>query len=606
MTNQLRLARGSRRAPGKRSPAAVRPSRTNGIPTVCLGVSLLVLVASLAFAQRTDLADRATLNPGLGPVPALVVRSSPAAAWRSFFALTASGDFAAAAHLLDLSDLPTEQQQALGPVLARRLMLILVHSGGVDSAQLSSNPAGTLQDGVQDNEERVADVSLQGRAVVIALARSSTAAQGHIWTFSRETVANIDELYASKGYGWIGDHLPAVFFSMSLGGLQLYQWTALALVVAFGWLVSSSLGRWLALLLGVIAARTPARWDERLVGTIDRPLGLALWGVILAFTAKAVGLSPEAGDVVRRVWKLLFLSGLGWFLFRLLDVLGSQWRTSARERSAGSLSFVPIIQRAGKFMVALLVALAALDVIGVNVVAALAGVGLGGLALAFAAQKTLENVFGALAIAADRPFAVGDLVQIGEVLGTVEDVGLRSTRVRTVERTVVTIPNGTVVGERIVNYTERDRFLFTCAIGVVPDTTVDQMTFIIDEIRKLLRGDPRATADGQRVRFTGFGQSSLQIEVFTWIETTDFATYAAIAEDLNFKIVETVERSGSRLALPSQTLYLGRGQQIDSERADEVSREVSRRKERGELLALDQARGPGGPPRSGGSSGGNR
>ena len=154
----------------------------------------------------------------------------------------------------------------------------------------------------------------------------------------------------------------------------------------------------------------------------------------------------------------------------------------------------------------MLLALLSLDVIGINVVGVLAGLGLGGLAIAFAAQKTLENVFGAIAIAGDRPFQVGDFVTIGTDQGTVEDVGLRSTRLRTQARTVVSIPNGVVVAGRVENFSARDRIVYNPTIGLVYDTRPEQLRAVLDGFREVLRAHPRVFQESFRVRFRAFAR----------------------------------------------------------------------------------------------------
>jgi MscS family membrane protein len=231
----------------------------------------------------------------------------------------------------------------------------------------------------------------------------------------------------------------------------------------------------------------------------------------------------------------------------------------------------------------MVVALAALDVIGVNVVTMVAGLGIGGVAIAFAAQKTIENVFGAATIAGDRPFNVGDYITAAGASGTVEEIGLRSTRIRTLDRTLVTIPNGLLAAGTIVNLTSRDRFLYNPKIAVRYETTADQLTFIIDEIRKALILHPRVFHDSHRARFAGFGPSSLDIEVMAWVVAADYHEYTAIAEDLNFAIARTVEHAGASFAFPSQTLYLGRDTHPAPERAGEIASEVASRRERGVL-----------------------
>lgn len=523
------------------------------------------------------------LNQGLGPPPPGLKRGNPRDAVNGFLALARRGDFAVAAHFLDLNEVPAEQQARAGQLLARRLMLMLVRQGWVRSSQLSNDPAGAPEQGVAEDRELLATVAVRGRDVELTLQRRVDPELGMIWTFSADTVAEIPSLYKAYGYSLIGDHLPIVFFAVNFGGLQLWQWCALVLVVAVGWVVSRAAGHWCVLLLRALARRTESKWDDVAVHTLDGPLGIVLWGSWLSLAAPWVGLDATSFAITHTLFRLLVLAGLGWLLFRTVDAITAQMRRAAGEANSLALGFIPIFTKVLKTFVVVLAVLAGLDTVGVKVMALVAGLGLGGLAIAFAAQKTIENLFGAVAIAGDRPFKVGDFISIGDVSGTVEDVGLRSTRLRTLQRTLVTIPNSAMANERITNLTARDRMLYNPTVSVVYGTTAEQLVFIIDEIRKVLLTHPRVFQETQRVRFKGFGAYSLDIEVVAWVTTQDFVEFTAIAEELNLAIMRIVEASGSSFAFPSRTVYLGRDTGLDARKAEEVARMVAERREAGEL-----------------------
>ncbi len=545
-------------------------------------------VSSIPFWYSTlvegqGLAESGALNQGLGAPPPGLRRSSPRDAVNSFLALARRGDFAAAAHLLDLGEVPAGEQAKVGALAARRLMLLLVRQGWVRPSQLSNDPAGAPEQGVAEDRELIATVVKGGREVELTLQRRLDAELGPMWTFAADTVAEIPALYGSHGYSVIGDHLPVVFFAVTFGGLQLWQWAALLLTVAVGWFLGRSAGRWSVSLMRALVRRTEANWDDLAVHTLDGPLGIILWGIWLSFSAPWVGLDAASFAVTHTVFRLLVLVGLGWLLFRTVDAITAQMRRAAGEVNTLAREFIPILTKVLKALVVVLGVLAILDTVGVKVLALVAGLGLGGLAIAFAAQRTIENLFGAVAIAGDRPFKVGDFVSIGDVTGTVEDVGLRSTRIRTMQRTLVTIPNGAVAGEKVTNFTARDRMLYNPTIGLVYGTTVEQLVFVIDEIRKLLLTHPRVFQDTQRVRFKAFGAYSLDIEVVAWVLTQDVGEFTALAEELNFAVARIVETSGSTFAFPSQTLYLGRAGGLDAARAEEIAREVEERRAAGAL-----------------------
>jgi len=218
----------------------------------------------------------------------------------------------------------------------------------------------------------------------------------------------------------------------------------------------------------------------------------------------------------------------------------------------------------------------------VNVTGVLAGLGVGGLAVALAAQKTVENLFGGVTLVADQPVRVGDFCRFGDRVGTVEEVGLRSTRVRTLDRTVVTIPNSEFTVLPLENYTQRDRIWFHATLGLRYETTADQLRHVLVGLRELLRADPRVDPDPARVRFVGFGAYSLDLEVFAYIRTRDFGEFLGIREELLLEIMDCVAASGTGFAFPSQTVYTARDSGLDPERTREAIETARRWKESAE------------------------
>jgi MscS family membrane protein len=232
--------------------------------------------------------------------------------------------------------------------------------------------------------------------------------------------------------------------------------------------------------------------------------------------------------------------------------------------------------RALKVVFLILLLLLVLQSFGVNVSAAWAGIGIGSIALGLGAQKTLENLFGGISLLSDQAFQVGDFCKVADQTGTVEDIGLRSTRIRTVDRTVVTIPNGALSNANLENISRRDKILFRPTLGLRYETSADQLRFLLAEIRKLLYQHPKVESSTGRVRLVRFGQSSIDLEVFAYILTSDYPEFLAIQEDLLLRIMELVEKSGTGLAFPSQTLYLGKETGPDQEKTRAVTAEVER------------------------------
>ena len=221
--------------------------------------------------------------------------------------------------------------------------------------------------------------------------------------------------------------------------------------------------------------------------------------------------------------------------------------------------------------------------IGVPVAALAAGLGVGGLAFALASQSTLENLVAGLTIHGDHPIRVGDFCMIGNVSGTVESIGLRSTRLRTLERTQVTIPNAEVAKHTLENFAFRDSILLQTTLGLRYETTPDQLRYVLGQLREFFYAHPKVINEEMRVRFIGFGAHSLDIEIYVYVRTTAKPEFLEICEDLNLRIMDIIDQAGAGFALPSQTTYLARDTAPDPERIHAAEARVETWREAGKL-----------------------
>ena len=248
---------------------------------------------------------------------------------------------------------------------------------------------------------------------------------------------------------------------------------------------------------------------------------------------------------------VLFVVSVTWLLLRLVDVFGELAERRLLQRDQGNaISLVPLGRKGLKLTVVLLAGLAALDSSGFDITALIAGLGVGGLAVALAAQKTLENLFGGATLLADRPVQVGDFCRFGDRVGIVEEIGLRSTRVRTLDRTIVTVPNAEFSTLQLENFAKRDRIWYHPRLGLRYETTPDQLRYLLVEIRRMLYAHPKVDPDPARIRFVGFGDSSLDLDIYAYVRTHDYNEYLEIAEDLNLRIMDIVH--GPAPASPSR------------------------------------------------------
>jgi MscS family membrane protein len=225
-------------------------------------------------------------------------------------------------------------------------------------------------------------------------------------------------------------------------------------------------------------------------------------------------------------------------------------------RVPASRALVPLGARAAKVVLLAIAIIAALSLFGYPVASLVAGLGIGGLALALAAQKTVENLFGAFSIGVDQPFREGDFVRIDDFVGTVEAIGLRSTRFRTLDRTIISIPNGRLAEMRLESFSERDRLRLAAVVGLVYETSASQLRATLSGFEAVLRAHPMIWPDAVVVRFREFAASSLDIEIMAWFLTTDWGEFQRIREEILLQFMEVVERAGSSFAFPTQTVHI--------------------------------------------------
>jgi MscS family membrane protein len=211
---------------------------------------------------------------------------------------------------------------------------------------------------------------------------------------------------------------------------------------------------------------------------------------------------------------------------------------------------------------------------GIPAAPLIASLGVGGLAIALAVRPTLENIVGGFILFADKPVRVGEFCRFGDKMGTIEEIGLRSTRVRGIDRTVITVPNADFAQLEIINFTRRDRMLMQTTLGLRYETTPDQLRYVLTKLRELFVAHPKVSPEPARARFTGFGESSLNIEIFLYVLSADFNEYLGIAEDLNLRIMAVITEAGTGFAFPSRTAYLARDHGMDAERTEAVEAEV--------------------------------
>jgi len=356
---------------------------------------------------------------------------------------------------------------------------------------------------------------------------------------------------------WLAHRLPAQLLRHGPGRVPIWKWLLLPLLLLSAWSLGYLLSRLSRGIMMRIALRTVNRWDEAALARLGGPLTLAWLLFPTYFLLRWLELRGIPRGLFERLLRVGLLLALFWGVARTMDVLRqalsqSQW---AKAHQA-TQSLLPLAVRIMKVAVWALAVIALLSELGYSVTSLVAGLGIGGLAVALAAQKTVENLFGAFSISADQPFREGDFVKIEDFVGTVESIGLRSTRIRTLDRTIITIPNGKLAEMRLESFAARDRLRLACDVSLVYETTAAQLRQILSEFERVLREQPKIWPDAVVVRFKELGQYSLNIEVMAWFQTSEWSEFQLIREGVLIQFMEVVSKAGSAFARPTRTVHL--------------------------------------------------
>lgn len=475
-----------------------------------------------------------------------------------------------AASTLDLSSIPPANRRTVGisavlqleEIMDRIKLPNVADIPGEAAVEAGAAPTGWTLPGTEIRMTRVETPSGEQRFV-----------------FSTETVQRLPAFYAlvkdlprqsPEAIDFYQHFVSAPGLSMPIEVyryvLQLPEW---ALDIYY----EQAIWQWIALVIAaavfLAVVLLVLRWDARRPqagGTLGSALRrlfspLFVLGALILFKRVADDGINLTGDVLASVE--LVVESLQAIAFAVLAVFGFNLIaafiiSSPRIRSESlDASLIRLVLRVLGFVVAGYIVFLGATQVGLPAYGIVAGLGVGGLAIALAVRPTLENFIGGIILYADRPVKVGDFCKFGEMLGTVEEIGLRSTKVRGLDRTLVTVQNSEFAQMSLTNYTRRDANLMTTTIRLRYETTSPQLAAIIDALATMLREDPRVDENTVRVCFRGFGAYSLDVEIWCYVRISDWTRFLKAQEDLFMKVMTIVEEGGSSFAIPSQTTYLG-------------------------------------------------
>ncbi len=480
-------------------------------------------------------------------------RDSPLGCAAGFLKAAGRGDYGLAARYLDTQVSSTQAQK-----LARELKVVLDLGLTSNIEKLPRTVDGDLEGGLPPTRQHVGSIKTKIGALDVVLSRVARGSGPPVWLFSPETIQGVPE-----AFGDLGSSNPSRFFPKSLNrieflSLPLWRWFTISIGIGLALVCSFLLTRAWMPLLGLLIQRITQERDERRLASLKAPIAV----IQLAVAVRVIGLFGVS-LLARETWKdiamALAVIGVAWLAVRFSDIVSIlSTRQLVRRQASDKIGLLAFTRRLFKILVVLVAIILLLRGAGVNVTAMLAGLGIGGVALALAAQKTLENFFGGIAIIMREVVRVGDFCKIADQVGTVEDVGFSATRVRTLDRTVVSVSNAQAVQTSIENYSLRDTFWFHHTFGLRYDTSAGQVRNVLTGIGDMLRSHPKLESESARIRLIGFGHSSLDVEVFAYVRVEDYVRFLEAQEQLLLNIMDIVAANGTHLALPSQLTYIDR------------------------------------------------
>jgi MscS family membrane protein len=512
-------------------------------------------------------------------------RDTPSGSVFGFLQAAQSGNFSIAAQYLQMSN---ARRIAQGEELSAQLKTVIDRAYVGNIRKISTDPAGTPQEGVPLDQQNIGVLSAGDAEQDLILVHVTAPSGNRIWLFSSATLEKVPDLYDQLQVRQVETRLPTVLVKNQFVGMPLWQWITLLLGVPF----AAAVG-WLVIQLFKIPRQFWLRGKPEhrsLWLAIKSPLWLVISVMLHGYLVHRLRMPLLHRHYYQIAFEVVFVSGVSWLVWRIVQQLLRRLRERAIYAGrSGTGSVMLLGERILKVIVILIAALLVLNAFGFNMTTALAGLGIGGIAVAFAAQKTLENLFGGVSVLGDEVIRVGDVCRFGDRVGTIEDISLRSTRIRTPERTELSIPNGSLATMNIENLTRRDKILFNPKLGLRCETTADQLRYVLAQIRRMLYEHPKVETEGARVRFTSLDSSQLSLDIFCYILTRDNSESLAIGEDLLLRIMDIVQTSGTDFAFPSQTLYLGRDKGLDQQKSSAAARLVQEWRENSQLPFPDFA-----------------
>ena len=482
-------------------------------------------------------------------------RDTPRSSFIGFLRATEQFDYTSAVQFMDMRNLPHAARRVDAEELARQLDFIIQRGMKINVDQLSSKVTGQVVDGLPDYRDELGRLIGDAGEQVLYMQKVPGLDDNFIWKVSNASIALVPELYDYFSYpAWIEyfrENLPS---DSSFLGVELFKWVIVLgmigiLLPAF-WIIGYILSR--------LISKPGAPLFVPIRSFLTRPVPFLAIGLISGSLLRELGLGARAQELAES--RTLVTLIVVWLIFSLIDLARAKRRERfiAEGREDAHILGRPLAH-ALKLLTLLGASLVWLSNSGVEISALLAGLGVGGVALALALQKPIEDLLGAVSLYSQQPMQTGDLCKYGDILGSIEEIGLRTTRIRTLSDTLVSVPNCIIAHGAIENFSKREKMLYHPDLPLRFDTTLEQMQSVIDGIDAVARAHIKVIEKSVRVRFIQFSSNALIIRARVYVDESDFSAYLEVVSELNMSIMKVVEDAGAHFAEGASTVMLEYG-----------------------------------------------
>jgi len=485
-----------------------------------------------------------------------LARETPLSSATHFVRAAEAFDWTLAARYLDLRNLPPEARQLSGEELAEKFYFILQRREvRVDPELISDDPEGHSLDDLPDYRDHLAQVRTQDGPVTLLMQRVPGSDGLRVWKVSNQTVGQVPALYEQFRYpDWVERIRETVPGDYHFLGVELFKWLiiigALVLVTPLVWGAMYLLAR-------LISGPPSPLWpDYRRLLTGSVTALIVVTAVVNLIYELGVGITMIKALKTHTLHTIVIV----WLVWQLADL----WRARRREcylaegRSDAAILGRPVAN-AVKLLAVLIGLLIWLANAGVDISALLAGLGIGGIAVALALQKPIEDLFGAISIYSQQPVSTGDLCRYGDSLGVVEEIGLRTTRIRTLSNTLVNVPNAQLSSGIIENLTARTKIMYQPDLPLRYDTSREQLLALLPALEEMLRANPLVEDDTVRVRLREFGENAIIVRIRAFAMTRSVEEYLMIVQEINLEIMNIMKENNVSFSQGAQTLFIKRG-----------------------------------------------